>query len=234
MALFIAMMNRSLVRSVATGETRASRRVYPPEQAEPAAGRGQADQGDRSRRRDLLRHGRPARRRGAAGGRGRELRDPRPAPRDDDRCVRRADARPAVERRRASTATRLLLAHISATEPLGRAVQGGRRVHRNASCRTGSSTATARSNGRSASCSRRRTSPTRTSEIRDRRVRADGRPVADGARFHEAVSRPAAASGARAAVPRRADRATACICSRAARSASSPRTRRRTAGTGAS
>jgi CRP-like cAMP-binding protein/anti-anti-sigma regulatory factor len=33
MALFIAMMNRSLVRSVATGETRASRRVYPPEQA---------------------------------------------------------------------------------------------------------------------------------------------------------------------------------------------------------
>jgi SulP family sulfate permease len=33
MALFIAMMNRSLVRSVSTGETRASRRVYPPEQA---------------------------------------------------------------------------------------------------------------------------------------------------------------------------------------------------------
>jgi MFS superfamily sulfate permease-like transporter len=33
MALFIAMMNRSLVRGVATGETRASRRVYPPEQA---------------------------------------------------------------------------------------------------------------------------------------------------------------------------------------------------------
>ena len=33
MALFIAMMNRSLVRSVATGETRASRRIYPPAQA---------------------------------------------------------------------------------------------------------------------------------------------------------------------------------------------------------
>jgi CRP-like cAMP-binding protein len=33
MALFIAMMNRSLVRSVDTGETRASRRVYPPDQA---------------------------------------------------------------------------------------------------------------------------------------------------------------------------------------------------------
>jgi len=33
MALFIAMMNRSLVRGVATGETRASRRVYPPAQA---------------------------------------------------------------------------------------------------------------------------------------------------------------------------------------------------------
>jgi len=34
MALFIAMMNRSLVRGVTTGETRASRRVYPPAQAE--------------------------------------------------------------------------------------------------------------------------------------------------------------------------------------------------------
>lgn len=33
MALFIAMMNRSLVRAVVTGETRASRRVYPPNQA---------------------------------------------------------------------------------------------------------------------------------------------------------------------------------------------------------
>ncbi len=33
MALFISVMNRSLVRSVATGETRVSRRVYPPEQA---------------------------------------------------------------------------------------------------------------------------------------------------------------------------------------------------------
>jgi MFS superfamily sulfate permease-like transporter len=33
MALFIAMMNRSLVRTVATGQTRVSRRVYPPEQA---------------------------------------------------------------------------------------------------------------------------------------------------------------------------------------------------------
>jgi CRP-like cAMP-binding protein len=33
MALFIAMMNRSLVRSVSTGETRVSRRVYPPDQA---------------------------------------------------------------------------------------------------------------------------------------------------------------------------------------------------------
>ena len=33
MALFISVMNRSLVRSVASGENRASRRVYPPEQA---------------------------------------------------------------------------------------------------------------------------------------------------------------------------------------------------------
>jgi len=40
MALFIAMMNRSLVRGVATGETRASRRVYPPEQAALLRGEG--------------------------------------------------------------------------------------------------------------------------------------------------------------------------------------------------
>ena len=46
---------------------------------EPAARAGQADQGDRGRRRDLLRHRRPPGRRGAAGRRGRELRDPRPA-----------------------------------------------------------------------------------------------------------------------------------------------------------
>jgi CRP-like cAMP-binding protein/anti-anti-sigma regulatory factor len=33
MALFIAVMNRSLIRNASTGETRASRRVYPPELA---------------------------------------------------------------------------------------------------------------------------------------------------------------------------------------------------------
>jgi MFS superfamily sulfate permease-like transporter len=33
MALFVAVMNRSLVRNVSTGETRASRRVYPPDLA---------------------------------------------------------------------------------------------------------------------------------------------------------------------------------------------------------
>lgn len=33
MGLFLAVMNRSLIRSVATGATRGSRRVYPPEQA---------------------------------------------------------------------------------------------------------------------------------------------------------------------------------------------------------
>ena len=33
MGLFLAVMNRSLIRSVHTGATRGSRRVYPPEQA---------------------------------------------------------------------------------------------------------------------------------------------------------------------------------------------------------
>jgi MFS superfamily sulfate permease-like transporter len=40
MALFIVALNRSLVRSVATGETRASRRIYPPPQAQALRARG--------------------------------------------------------------------------------------------------------------------------------------------------------------------------------------------------
>jgi SulP family sulfate permease len=42
MALFIAVMNRSLVRGVSTGETRASRRVYPPELASVLRAQGQS------------------------------------------------------------------------------------------------------------------------------------------------------------------------------------------------
>ena len=62
MGLFLAVMNRSLIRSVAhRRDPRVAPRL-PARAGQPAARRGPPHQGDRARRRDLLRHRRPARR----------------------------------------------------------------------------------------------------------------------------------------------------------------------------
>ncbi len=122
MALFIAMMNRSLVRSVATGETRASRRVYPPEQASLLR-----EQGKRIKVIDVDgaiffgtadRLGAEAQR--AAEGASFVILDLN--------RVTMIDASGALMLDRLSKGlredgTQLLLAHISPTSPLGRAVQ---------------------------------------------------------------------------------------------------------------
>ena len=60
MGLFLAVMNRSLIRSVRTGATRGSRRVYPPEQASLLRVEGHRIKVIRARWRDLLWHRRPA------------------------------------------------------------------------------------------------------------------------------------------------------------------------------
>ena len=122
MGLFIAMMNRSLVRSVATGETRASRRVYPPEQASLLR-----EQGKRIKVIDVDgaiffgtadRLGAEAQR--AAEGASFVILDLN--------RVTMIDASGALMLDRLSkglreSGARLLLAHISPTSPLGRAVQ---------------------------------------------------------------------------------------------------------------
>jgi len=122
MALFIAMMNRSLVRSVATGETRASRRVYPPEHAALLR-----EHGKRIKVIDVDgaiffgtcdRLGAEAQR--AAGGASFVILDLH--------RVTMIDASGALMLERLSRTlkehgTRLLLAHIALASPLGRAVQ---------------------------------------------------------------------------------------------------------------
>ena len=123
MALFIAMMNRSLVRAVATGETRASRRVYPPAQAQLLR-----EEGKRVKVVDLdgaIFFGTADRlgaevQRAAAGASFVIL---------DLHRVSMIDASGALMLARLSRGlrdkgTKLLLAHISATSPLGRALQG--------------------------------------------------------------------------------------------------------------
>ena len=123
MALFIAMMNRSLVRSVHTGETRASRRVYPPEQASLLR-----EQGKRIKVMEVDgaiffgtadRLGAEAQR--AAEGASFVILDLH--------RVTMIDASGALMLERLSRGlrghgTRLLLAHLSPTSPLGRALQG--------------------------------------------------------------------------------------------------------------
>jgi SulP family sulfate permease len=122
MALFIAMMNRSLVRAVSTGETRASRRVYPPAQAKLLRERGKqikvidVDGAIFFGTADRL--GTEAQR-AAEGARFVIL---------DLRRVTMIDASGALMLERLSKGlrergTRLLLAHIAVTSPLGRAVQ---------------------------------------------------------------------------------------------------------------
>jgi len=122
MALFIAMMNRSLVRSVSTGETRASRRVYPPEQANLLRAQGKrikvidVDGAIFFGTADRL--GEEAQR--AAEGASFVI--------VDLHRVTMIDASGALMLDRLSKGLReqdtaLLLAHISATSPLGRAVQ---------------------------------------------------------------------------------------------------------------
>lgn len=122
MALFIAMMNRSLVRSVSTGETRASRRVYPPEQASLLRAQGKrikvidVDGAIFFGTADRL--GAEAQR--AAEGASFVILDLH--------RVTMIDASGALMLDRLSKGlreqgTRLLLAHIDATSPLGRAVQ---------------------------------------------------------------------------------------------------------------
>jgi CRP-like cAMP-binding protein len=122
MALFIAMMNRSLVRGVATGETRASRRVYPPAQAELLRAEGK-----RIRVMELdgaIFFGTSDRlgveaQKAAEGASFLIL---------DLHRVTMIDASGALMLERigkglAERGTRMLLAHIAATSPLGRSVQ---------------------------------------------------------------------------------------------------------------
>lgn len=123
MALFIAVMNVSLVRSVATGETRASRRVYPPEQETLLRVEGHKIRlieldgalffGTADRLGARVAHE-------AQGARYLIL---------DLRRVTMIDASGALMLERLSKrlrqeGTRMLLAHISATHPLGRALLG--------------------------------------------------------------------------------------------------------------
>jgi CRP-like cAMP-binding protein/anti-anti-sigma regulatory factor len=123
MALFIAMMNRSLVRGVATGETRASRRVYPPEQAALLR-----EQGRRIRVMEVdgaIFFGTADRlaaeaQKAAEGATFMIL---------DLHRVTMIDASGALMLERLSKGlrghgTRLLLAHISTSSPLGRSLQG--------------------------------------------------------------------------------------------------------------
>ena len=123
MALFIAMMNRSLVRAVSTGETRASRRVYPPEQASLLRAQGnrikvmEVDGAIFFGTADRL--GAEAQR-AALGAKFVIL---------DLRRVTMIDASGALMIERLSKGLRdqgvkLLLAHLSVTSPLGRALQG--------------------------------------------------------------------------------------------------------------
>ena len=119
MGLFIAMMNRFLVRAVSTGETRASRRVYPPEQATRCEHR-KTDKVWKSTGRSF-RHRRSPGRGGATCGTRGELRDP------DLRDGDRASGALMIERLYKGLrdqGIKLLLAHVSTTSPLGRALQG--------------------------------------------------------------------------------------------------------------
>jgi len=122
MALFITMMNRSLVRAVSTGETRASRRVYPPEQAKLLRAEGkrikvmEVDGAIFFGTADRL--GAEAQR-AAAGASFLIL---------DLARVTMIDASGALMMERLSRGLReqgikLLLAHLSVTSPLGRALQ---------------------------------------------------------------------------------------------------------------
>jgi CRP-like cAMP-binding protein/anti-anti-sigma regulatory factor len=123
MALFIAVMNVSLVRSVTTGETRASRRIYPPDHATLLRVEGHKIKlieldgalffgtADRLGARVASE---------AEGARYLIL---------DLRRVTMIDASGALmlerlSRRLRQAGTRMLLAHISATHPLGRALLG--------------------------------------------------------------------------------------------------------------
>lgn len=122
MALFIAMMNRSLVRSVATGETRASRRIYPPEQASLLR-----EQGKRIKVIDVDgaiffgtadRLGAEAQR--AAEGASFVILDLHRVTMIDASGALMLDR---LSRGLREQGTRLLLAHLSVTSPLGRALQ---------------------------------------------------------------------------------------------------------------
>ena len=123
MALFIAMMNQSLVRGVSTGETRASRRVYPPAQASLLR-----EQGGRIRVMDLdgaIFFGTADR----LGAEAQKAADGAKFLILDLHRVTMIDASGALMLERLAKGlrehgTRLLLAHISTTSPLGRAVQG--------------------------------------------------------------------------------------------------------------
>jgi MFS superfamily sulfate permease-like transporter len=122
MALFIAMMNRSLVRGVATGETRASRRVYPPAQAILLR-----EQGKRIRVMELdgaIFFGTSDR----LGAEAQKAAEGASFLILDLHRVTVIDASGALMLERIAKGlrehgTRLLLAHISTTSPLGRAVQ---------------------------------------------------------------------------------------------------------------
>jgi SulP family sulfate permease len=122
MALFIAMMNRSLVRGVATGETRASRRVYPPAQAELLRAEGK-----RIRVMELdgaIFFGTADR----LGGEAQKAAEGASFLILDLHRVTMIDASGALMLERVGKGlrehgTRMLLAHISTTSPLGRAVQ---------------------------------------------------------------------------------------------------------------
>ncbi len=122
MALFIAMMNRSLVRSVATGETRASRRIYPPQQASLLR-----EQGKRIKVIDVDgaiffgtadRLGAEAQR--AAEGASFVILDLHRVTMIDASGALMLDR---LSRGLRDQGTRLLLAHLSVTSPLGRALQ---------------------------------------------------------------------------------------------------------------
>ena len=180
MGLFLAVMNRSLIRSVQTGP-RAARAASIRRSTRASC----ASKGHRIKLLELDgaiffgtadRLGFEAMR----AARGRAVPDHRPAPRHDDRRLRRAHAEQANRLLREQGVT-LLLAHISATSKLGRALQGAgvfiaapshRLVRR---CRP-------RARVRRASAARAARVASTTTRARDRRLRAPQGPLARRAR----------------------------------------------------
>ncbi len=128
MGLFLAVMNRSLIRSVQTAATRGSRRVYPPEQASLLRVEGhrikllELDGAIFFGTADRL--GFEALR----AAHGAQIPHHRPAPRHDDRRVGRADAREAVASPRASRTSPAARAHLRDEQAGTRADRRGR-VH---------------------------------------------------------------------------------------------------------